>query len=385
MPHPTAHADAVPRSGIREIMDLAWSTPGETIGLHVGEPSAGTPSHVLEAARAALADGDTRYAPNAGIPALREAIATKLTERNGLSVTPDQIVVAAGGMQALYASLLVTAGAGDEVLIPDPGWPNFAMATALVQATPVRYPLLPEDGFQPDREVLARHVTPRTRAIVVNSPSNPLGTVLDEDLARRLCRFADEHDLWLISDECYDEIWFDRPPASPARWDEQGRVISCFSCSKTYAMTGMRVGYFVVPPALEATGAKLQESLVACVNVPAQRAAVAALEGPQEAVAEARDVYRRRRDRATALLDAEGIGYLRPDGAFYLWIDVRDRTAGDVREWAFRLVREHGVAVAPGSTFGPRGEGWIRVSLSTDEADLLEGLRRIARMPLREG
>jgi aspartate aminotransferase len=369
----------MPRSGIREVMDLAWSLPGPIIGLHVGEPSFATPRNVRDAARAALARGDTRYAPNPGIPALRSAIAAKVADRNAIAADPEQVVVSAGGMQALYVALSATVSAGDEVLIPDPGWPNFAMAVQLLQATPVRYPLRPENGFLPDVAELDALVTGRTRAIVVNSPSNPLGSVLDRTLAEALCRFADRHDVWVISDECYDAITFDADHVSPAASDEQERVLSCFSFSKTYAMTGLRVGYLVAPKPVAATAAKMQEALIACVNVPAQYAALAALEGPQEFVEEMRCAYMERRDAATALLDQRGVGYLRPQGAFYLWADVRDRCGGDVTAWALDVLRDRSVAVAPGPTFGPAGEGWIRASLATATDDLLEGLRRLTQ------
>jgi aspartate aminotransferase len=371
-------AERMPRSGIREIMDLAWSLDDPVIGLHVGEPSFATPEHVLDGARRALARGETRYVANGGIPALREAIAGKLAARNRVTAEPGQVVVSAGGMQALYTSLSATVSAGDEVLVPDPGWPNFAMAVQLLQARPVGYPLRPEQGFLPDVEALESVVTERTRALVVNFPSNPLGAVLPAELAEKLCRFADRHDLWLISDECYDEITFGTEPVSPARWDEQDRVVSCFSFSKTYAMTGMRVGYLVQPEAVAKTPAKLQEPLISCVNAPAQYAALAALEGPQDFVAEMRDAYHERRDHAAAQLDRAGVGYLLPQGAFYLWVDVRDRCDGDVKAWSLDLLRRRHVAVAPGTTFGAGGEGWVRVSLATDSAELLEGLERLA-------
>ena len=372
------HAQRMPRSGIREVMDLAWSLPDPVIGLHVGEPSFATPGHVLDAARQALDRGETRYVANAGIPALRQAIARKVAARNGLRAQPEQVVVSAGGMQALYTALCATLTAGAEVLVPDPGWPNFAMAVQLLQARPVGYPLRPETGFLPDIEELDGLVTERTRALIVNFPSNPLGAVLPAELAEALCRFADRHDLWLISDECYDEILFGAEQVSPARWDDQQRVISCFSFSKTYAMTGMRVGYLVAPEALAATAAKLQEPMIACVNAPAQHAALAALEGPQDFVALMRRTYHERRDAAAAQLDRAGVGYLLPRGAFYLWIDVRDRCGGDVKAWSLELLRQRHVAVAPGTTFGARGEGWVRVSLATETEDLLEGLRRLA-------
>jgi aspartate aminotransferase len=377
MPALALNAERMPRSGIREVMDLAWSLPGPVIGLHVGEPSFPTPQHVRDAAAAALERGETRYAPNAGLPALRAAIAEKVGARNGLSAAAEQVVVSAGGMEALYVALSATIEAGDEVLVPDPGWPNFAMATQLLQAAPVPYPLLPGDGFLPDVARLDALVTSRTKAIVVNSPSNPLGSVLDERLAEALCRFADRHDLWLISDECYDAITFEREHVSPGAWDEQDRVVSCFSFSKTYAMTGLRVGYLVAPPPIAATAAKMQEALIACVNVPAQHAALAALEGPQDVVEEMRRTYMERRDAATALLDSRGTGYLRPQGAFYLWIDVRGRSGGDVNAWALDVLRRRGVAVAPGTTFGPAGEGWVRASLATATDELLEGLGRL--------
>jgi aspartate aminotransferase len=371
-------ARGMPRSGIREIMDLAWSLPEPVIGLHVGEPSFATPEHVRDGARRALERGDTRYVSNAGIPALREAIAGKVAARNGLRADPGHVVVSAGGMQAIYAALSATVTAGDEVLVPDPGWPNFAMAVQLLQARPVGYPLHAGNAFLPEIADLAPLVTDRTRALIVNFPSNPLGAVLPAALADRLCRFADEHDLWLISDECYDEITFDAEHVSPGRYDQQDRVLSCFSFSKTYAMTGMRVGYLVAPESVALTTAKMQEPLIACVNAPAQYAALAALEGPQDFVETMRRTYRERRDAAAVQLDAAGIGYLLPQGAFYIWVDVRDRCGGDVKSWALQLLREHHVAVAPGTAFGAGGEGWIRISLATDTGDLLEGLERVA-------
>jgi aspartate aminotransferase len=377
MPSLAPNVAEMPRSGIRAIMDLAWSLPDSVIGLHVGEPSFRTPRHVVEAATQALAEGHTRYVPNAGVPALRDALAGKLRTRNSIDVGPERVIVTAGGMQALHLALSAVLNAGDEVLVPDPGWPNFAMVVQLLQGTPVRYELRPERGFQPDPDALADLVTPRSRAILVNSPANPLGTVLPEALAQRLVRFAEEHDLWLVSDECYEDITFDRPHVSPGAFDCDGRVLSCFSFSKSYAMTGLRVGYLVAPDAAAEACAKLQEPLVACVNAPAQYGALAAVTGPTDQVRAARDAYRERRDAAVTVLDKAGVPYLRPDGAFYLWADVTDRCDGDVADWSIRLLRERKVAVAPGTTFGPSGAGWIRLSLATDTDDLLEGLRRL--------
>jgi len=377
MPLVTPSAEEMPRSGIRAIMDLAWSMDEPVIGLHVGEPSFTAPDHVLEAAEQAYARGDTHYVPNAGVPALREAIAAKITERNGYPTAPSQVTVTAGGAQALHLALTLTIARGDEVLIPDPGWPNFAMAVGLLQATPVPYALRPEQGFIPDPADLESLVTERTKVLLINSPSNPLGSVIPAERIEELVRFAERHDLWVISDECYDGLTFDVAHTSPAIYDRDGRVIAAYSFSKTFAMTGVRVGYLRTPEQVAAVAAKLQEPMVACVNAPAQAAALAALEGPWDAVDEMRETYRVRRDAATALLDELEVGYLQPSGAFYLWIDVRDRDGGDTSAWAERLLLEQHVAVAPGPVFGAAGNGWVRVSLATDTEDLLEGLRRI--------
>lgn len=379
MPQPVEGARSMPRSGIRAVMDAAWARGGEIIGLHVGEPSFPTPAHVLDGARRALDRGETRYVPNAGLSELRTAIAEKVTSRNGITASADQVVVSAGGMQALHNAISMVVGAGDEVLIPDPGWPNFSMVVTLQQGRPVRYPLLPENQFLPHISDLESRVTDRTVAVIVNSPSNPLGAVLTPQLASELVEFAAAHDLWLISDECYDAITFDQPHVSPAALGGTDRIISCFSFSKTYAMTGMRVGYSILPDELASISAKLQETMIACVNAPAQRAALAALDGPYDDVEMMRSVYRERRDKATALLDELGIDYLRPQGAFYLWTDVSDRSGGNVQRWALDLLEREGVAVAPGTAFGPSGEGWIRLSLATDTEQLLEGCRRIAQ------
>ncbi|MGH3357885.1 MAG: pyridoxal phosphate-dependent aminotransferase [Nocardioidaceae bacterium] len=377
MPELTRGAERMSRSGIREIMDLAWSLDGPVIGLHVGEPSFEAPPHVIEAARAAYAEGKTHYVPNAGVNALREAIADKVTRLNGMPTETGQVVVSAGGAQALHAALSLTVGAGDEVLIPDPGWPNYAMAIGLLQATPVRYTLRAENDFRPDPAALDGLVTDRTKLIIVNSPSNPLGTVLRADELEALVRFAERHDLWLLSDECYDALTFDVEHVSPGTYDTDGRVISAFSFSKTFAMTGVRVGYLRTTQRIAGEAAKLQEPMIACVNAAAQDAAYAALTGPQDAVATMRDTYHYRRDVALAELDRLGMGYRRPDGAFYLWVDVGDRDGGDTHRWALDLLRTRGVAVADGPVFGPAGAGWVRVSLATDTDELAEGLRRM--------
>lgn len=376
VPHLARAAEQMPRSGIRRLMDAAWSHDGDVIGLHVGEPSFTTPPHVIEAGRAALARGETRYTPNPGIPALRQALAEKVLTYNEITATGENIVVSAGGMQAIFLSLIATIDPGDEVLIPDPGWPNFEMAVLLARGVPVRYALDPTDSFLPTVEAMQDALTDRTKVVIINSPSNPLGTVLTAERAERIVEFAADRGLWLLSDECYDALTFGVPHVSPARLGSEN-VLSCFSFSKTYAMTGLRVGYVVAPRAVSAQLAKLQEALIACVNAPAQYSALAALTGPQDQVTQMRDTYQSRRDQVAQLLGDAGVPHLLPDGAFYLWVDVRGGLAEPVLDWTLRLLADTGVAVAPGSTFGPSGEGWVRLSLATETEALMTGVGRL--------
>jgi aspartate aminotransferase len=369
--------ESIAQSGIREVMDLAWKL-GDVIRLEVGDPSFATPPHVIEAAARAARDGWTGYVPSAGIGELREAIAEKLRKHNRLEVEPAQVTVTAGGIGAIHAAMLAVLEPGDEILLPDPGWPNFRMIAGLLHAPERLYPLRPEHGFVPDVADLERACGPRTRAVLLNSPSNPLGTIIPSERLREVIAFARARDLWVISDECYDQITFDGGFASPASLGDPERVLSCYTFSKTYAMTGWRVGYLAGPPEAAALGDRIQQALVSCVNAPAQMAALAALTGPQDVAAEMRETYRERRDALVALLAEHGLACQPPAGAFYAWVDVSGR-AESCRQFATELLRRERVAVAPGTAFGPAGEGWVRLSLAADTADLLEGARRLAR------
>ncbi len=370
-----AVAVALPRSGIREVMDLAFGRP-EMIRLEIGDPDFPTPPHITEAGLRAAAGGATHYVSNAGLAFLRESAAQKVRERNGLPVTPDQMIVTQGATQGVFAAFVALAEAGDEVLVPDPAWPTYVMMARMLGLVDVAYPLTAETGFLPDVDVLARLVTPRTRVLVVNSPSNPIGSVADGQRIAELAEFARRHDLWIVSDECYDEIVFEAGCVSPALFAPE-RTVAVYSLSKTYAMTGWRIGYLAVPPAVVEVIAKCQEAIVACVSAPAQYAAHAALTGPQDCVAEMRESYRSRRDSVVRMTRAAGVAMPTPTGAFYGWIDIGRRAPGASREFAFRLLAEHHVAVAPGTAFGPAGEGYVRISLAATQDDLVEGVRRL--------
>nr|WP_281373103.1 aminotransferase class I/II-fold pyridoxal phosphate-dependent enzyme [Kineococcus aurantiacus] len=366
----------IPASPIRRIFDLAQDLDG-VIALNVGEPDLPVAPHVLAAGARAWADDVTDYTPNGGIGALRAAIAGKLARDNGLAVDPDQVWVTAGGMQALHQVMSMTLDAGDEVLVPDPGYVNFSMTARHVGAVPVPYRLDPDDGFRPDPVALEAAVTGRTRVLVVNSPSNPLGTVYPAPVLEHLLAFARRHDLWVVSDEVYERFTYGVPHVSPAALDRDGRVLPVFSFSKTYALTGARVGWFVAPPQWSALLRTAQEAVVSCVNAPAQLAALAALEGDQQTVADAREHYRANIEAACELLRGKGVRHQRPDGAFYLWVDVSHVSGGDVSAWCERFLVEQRVAVAPGTGFGASGEGWVRLSLAGTREDVLAGVSRI--------
>lgn len=364
------------RSGIREIMDLAWRTP-DCIHLEVGEPDFETPEHIRQAGMQAIADGATRYSPNAGIDPLRMSLAEKVSKVNGYSVQPEQIIVSAGAVEAIYATLASLIDPGDEILLPDPGWPNFRMMADLLSARVVYYPLRPENAFLPDPDDLRKLITPRTRVLLTNFPSNPLGSVPTMDLIKDLYAVASEHDMWILSDECYDQVVYSGKSPSPALVDSDGRVVATYSFSKTYAMTGWRVGYAVVPEALSPILSKVQEPLISCVSGPAQYAALEALEGPQNCVDEMVTAYGGRRAAALEACAEEGLDHLVPDGAFYLWVNIDGR---DSTEFALKLVASKGVALAPGSAFGENGQGWVRVSLANSIESVVRGIHAIAEV-----
>ncbi len=380
MPELAAHVRDVPVNQIREITEAAWSTPGAIV-LSIGEPGFALPRHILDAGIACLARDETNYTPNAGIPALREAFAARFREQQSLTIGAERVYVVDGAQQGLHFAMSLLLSPGDEILIPNPGYPTFAMTSRLLHAVPVQYPLYPENDFQPHIEDIEALITARTRVIVLNSPSNPLGAVISERATRELVELAVRHDLWIISDECYEAFTFDVPHVSPARFDSEvpgeARVFTSLTLSKTYGLTGLRIGALICPPGLEQKMNNVMESIVSCVASPSQYAALAALTGPQDYVSQARDHYRSNRDAASALLKEMGIPFLGAQGAFYLWADVSHVSGGDVRTWVRKFLAESGVSFAPGTAFGSIGEGWIRIALCGSQQDLLDGVSRL--------
>jgi len=377
VPTSTSSVTRIHRSGIRTLMELALRDP-EAIRLEIGEPDVPTPAHVVAAAGRDAAAGHTGYTSSTGTPELRAALAEKVRRVNGLDVTPADVVVTHGAMHGLAMAINALAGPGDEVLLPDPEFPNWRMAAVAAGVEVATYPAHAANGFVPTLEDVAAAVTPATKVIVVCSPNNPTGAMYPADLLAGVVELARERDLWVFSDECYEAITFGTPHVSPAAFDTDGRVLTFFSFSKTYAMTGWRLGYVVSrdPGVVDLLG-QVAEATVACPSSVSQRAALAALTGPQDDVAAAVASYRERRDAAVALLAARGVPSVEPQGAFYLMVDVSAAT-GDSEAFALRLLDERHVAVSPGSAFGAAGEGMVRVSLAAGRPALLEGLDRLA-------
>jgi aspartate aminotransferase/aminotransferase len=367
------------------------------IRLHIGEPSFLTPEHIRSAAVDSFTREQLTYGPAAGWGWLRELLAQKIARANGYVVEPEHIAIAVGGTGAILAALLATVSEGDEVLIPDPCWPHYRLQLAVCGAAPVPYALDPQNGWVPDIAQLERLVTRRTRLLLINSPGNPTGAVYPARFVEDLLEFAQRHDLYIISDESYDEIIFEGNHVSPATLlsreeFEAGRCICVYSFSKTYAMTGWRLGYITAGKQLIQTITTVLDASSTNVSTVVQKAGAAALTGSQACVAEMRDAYQRRRDVALGVLKAYGRYTYTPCGAFYLLIDVGDQLdqTYSVYQFAFDLLLRHNVAVAPGSAFGVVARNHVRISLAASELDIERGVRELCAfsrsgIPLLEG
>ncbi|MDP2982029.1 MAG: pyridoxal phosphate-dependent aminotransferase [Candidatus Latescibacter sp.] len=364
---------SMPSSGIRKIMGLSQDIEG-CIHLEVGQPDFKTPEHVLEAAARAAMDGFTRYTPSAGIPELREAIAKKVNEKNGIPIGPQNVVISPGAVCSIFTTMLALVEPGDEVLIPDPGWPNYMMQMGCLSAKGVRYPLDPSHGFQIDFEALEKLVTPKTKLIMINTPGNPTGAVYPPEAVKEIVEFARVHDIFVISDEVYEEILFDGRHTSTGLYDRDGRVATVFGFSKTYAVTGMRVGYTVAQnEKLVQLVTKLQEPVISCASGISQKACLAALQGPQEQFAEMVKIYKLRRDKVVTILRDKGLYLYTPCGAFYILIDI-SKTGMNSTDFAVDLLKAKKVAVAPGETFGATADSFVRICFATDTDQLVEGV-----------
>jgi aspartate aminotransferase len=349
----------------------------------VGEPDQPTPRHVVEAGRAAMDAGRTRYAPASGLPELRAAVAHRYREDFGVAFASEEVTIAVGGKQGLALLYQAILDGGTEVVVPVPAWPTFAEAARVAGARPVFVPLAARSGFRVSARAVARAVTPRTRAIVVNSPSNPTGAVVEPGELLRIARLARKHGFWLVYDDTYAHLVF-RPGGPPALQEVKdasgGRLAVVGTASKAYCMTGWRVGWVIGPKALAEACAALNSHSVQGPATVSQLAAVEALAGPQDAVHAMAAEYRRRRDLVHPTLAAiPGVACPEPEGGFYLFPDVSrclSRDVPDTVALASRLLEEKAVAVVPGEGF--HAPGCFRLSLTAPSDDLRDGARRIA-------
>ncbi len=349
------------------------------VHLEIGEPDFDTPKSVSAAGVAAIERGETHYNPSAGVIELREAIATYLNTSRRLAFDASQVIVTPGAKPIMFYALLALLESGDEAIFPDPGFPIYASMISFAGATPVSLPLRERSDFEPDLDELRRLVTPKTKLIILNSPHNPTGGVLSREAVREIARIARDNDLWVLSDEIYADILYEGQHHSIAR--EEGlaeRTILLDGFSKTFAMTGWRLGYGVFPKPLVEPVTKLVTNSVSCTATFTQRAGVAALTQRPPEVEQMVAAFRARRDAIVAGLNAiEGITCRTPRGAFYVFPNVSALGLGNAATVASRVLTEAGVATLAGTAFGAAGEGHLRLSYANSLENLQLAVRRI--------
>ncbi|MBM4466589.1 MAG: pyridoxal phosphate-dependent aminotransferase [Chloroflexi bacterium] len=350
----------------------------EIIHLEIGEPDFDTPSNIVEAGVKALRQGQTHYTPPAGIPQLREAIAEEISATRGIEVHPDQVVVTPGAKPIMFFTILALCEQGDEVIYPNPGFPIYESMINFVGATPVPVPLLMEKDFRFDIEEFKSLVSPQTKMIILNSPHNPTGGVLTREDLAAIAEAAIENDAMVLSDEIYNRILYEGEFASIAQFPGmQERTIILDGFSKTYAMTGWRLGYGVMPEWLAAQVATLMVNSNSCTAAFSQWAGVEALQGPQDEPRKMVEAFRQRREVIVdGLNQMPGFRCLRPKGAFYVFPNI-EGTGKSSRQMEDFLLHEAGVASLAGTSFGEYGEGFVRFSYANSVDNIKKALERI--------
>ncbi|WP_324668317.1 pyridoxal phosphate-dependent aminotransferase [Geochorda subterranea] len=398
MPARATRMDAVGTETAFEVLAQVkrlGATGRKVYNFAIGEPDFDTPDSIKQAGIAAIRENHTHYSPSAGIAPLREAIARHAGRLRGLSLSPDEVVVTPGAKPIIYYTLLACVDPGDEVIYPNPGFPIYESAIRLAGAVPVPVYLREERGFAFDPAELAERITDRTRLVILNSPHNPTGGVLGADVLSEVARLAIEHDLWVLSDEIYSRIVFDRPFSSIASLPGmRERTVILDGFSKTYAMTGWRLGYGIMPVPIAEAVARLVTNVESCTATFTQMAGVAALEGSQEPVREMVAEFAARRDLVVGLLnEVPGVRVGVPAGAFYVFPNVTEACrrvgAPDARTFASRLLEEAGVAVLARTAFGTpapdEDQQFVRLSYAASREQLREGILRMRRWVERGG
>jgi len=369
----------------------ALKTSGrKIIGLQVGDPDFTTPQPVMDIASKAMQAGLTHYAPSRGFPDVRLAAASKLSRDNDVSYDPQtEILITHGGVHAYYLAMQSILNPGDDVLIPDPSWATHENLVMMLRGNVIRVPAHADRGFIPYFDSWKKALTPGTRVIVLNYPSNPTGAYPSREYLQKLQDFAAEHNLWIVSDEVYENLYYGEKPTSAAAFEgAKERTILVNSLSKTYAMTGWRVGYLAAPVSIIENALKASQNSITCVAPFVQKAAAFALTDPhiQQAAAEMRAAYARRRGlvlRIAHELESEKVLVTPPMGAFYFFLDFRPLKMTSL-EICERLLEEAGVGLVPGSAFGEQGEGFVRMTIAASDEDVEAGFRKIVEWAERQ-
>lgn len=376
----TAAQNAV-QSGVRRMFELAKKYP-DSINLTLGEPGFVTPKHIIDAGIQGLIDGKTKYTPNAGIKELREAIAYKLEKENNIKCDPEKnLIVTTGATQALMLAMVTLVNPGDEVILQGPNWPDYVGQIDMVNAKPVYAKVDDKNEFKMTADIIEPLITEKTKLIIINSPSNPTGGVLDRKDLEKIAELVKKYKVFIISDEPYEKLVYDgfRQPSLAAIPGLEDYVLTVNSFSKTFAMTGFRVGYICANETIIENLIKLHENMVASVPEPMQLAAIEAIYHGDDDVAEMVKYYDRNRHLVVDGLNRiKGFSCLCPKGAFYVFPNITDFNMTSVETAEYILEKTH-VVTAPGSAFGPYGEGYIRICYASKYEQLQEALARMEK------
>lgn len=363
---PAKRVRSIHLSQIRKMFELITE---DSINMGLGEPDFNTPPHIIEAVKEALDDGFTHYTVNKGIIELREAISRKLHQDNNLNVDPESIIVTLGASEALLISTQALIERGNEVLVPDPGFLSYDACVKLSEGASVPVELKEKNEFRMTPDDVLDKITDNTKAIILNSPANPTGSVMKKGDIRGIADIANDHDLFLISDEIYEKIVYSGKHYSPAKFCENTITINGFS--KTYAMTGFRIGYIAASPDVTEEMLKVHQYNTACASSISQKAALSALEGPQNCVDDMVNEFRRRRDLIVNRLNQMGITCSKPEGAFYVFPKIEKPL-----EFVKKALK-NGVVLVPGSAFGKCGENHVRFSYATSYDEIAEAMDKL--------
>ena len=355
------------------------------IHLEIGEPDFDTPDHIRQAAKDALDNGFTHYGPSAGQMELREAIARHQSERQGYDISPERVIVTPGGKPVMFFTMMALIERGDEAIYPNPGFPIYESMIEYMGGEAVSIPLKEEFNFSLDVEQLRSLVTDKTKLLIVNTPNNPCGSVIPKEDLQKIAELAVERDLVVLSDEIYKDMYYTGEHDSITQFPDMiDRTIILDGFSKSYAMTGWRLGYGVFPEWLVEPVTRLMTNSVSCTSVFSQMAAIAALEGPQDSVGTMMEEFTARRDLVVEGLNSlPGVTCRVPGGAFYAFPNISG-TGLSSKDFADRALNEAGVALLAGTAFGDYGDGYIRISFANSRENLREGIERLRKMLVGE-